>query len=155
MSQFLFSLSTGLHALATVIMIGHYLLLALLYFPVLSKENGGGAILSAISKRSRMWMYASLAVFAVTGTHLTFADPNYLGLGDFGNFWSILMLVKHLLIMAMMALGFWYNAVLRVGPMLLSNNGAEQALARFGLYSKLMAGCGVLILLLTALAQVK
>jgi uncharacterized membrane protein len=154
MSQFLLSMSTWLHALATVIMIGHYLLLSLIYLPVLAKENGGGQILSAISKRSRVWMYASLAVFAVTGTHVTFVDSNYLGLGNFGNFWSILMLVKHLLIMAMIALGFWYNAVLRVGPMMSSNNGVEQAIARFGLYSKLMAGCGVLVLLLTALAQV-
>ena len=155
MSQFLLSLSTWLHALATVIMIGHYLLLSLIYLPVLAKENGGGQILSAISKRSRVWMYASLAVFAVTGTHVTFVDSNYLGLGNFGNFWSILMLVKHLLIMAMIALGFWYNAILRVGPMMSSNHGAEQAIARFGLYSKLMAGCGALVLLLTALAQVK
>ncbi len=154
MSQFLLSMSTWLHALATVVMIGHYLLLALLYFPVLSREDGGGAILSVISKRSRMWMYASLAIFAVTGVHLTFGDSNYQGLGQFGNFWSVMMLVKHLLIMAMIALGFWYNAVLRAGPMMLSNSGAEQALARFGLYSKLMAGCGVLVLLLTALAQV-
>ncbi len=154
MSQFSLSLSTWLHALATVIMIGHYLLLSLIYLPVIAKENGGGVILSAISKRSRVWMYASLAVFAVTGTHVTFVDSNYLGLGDFGNFWSILMLVKHLLIMAMIALGFWYNAVLRVGPMMSSNHGVEQAIARFGLHSKLMAGCGVLILLLTALAQV-
>lgn len=155
MSQFLISLSTWLHALATVIMIGHYLLLSLVYLPVLAKENGGGQILSAISKRSRVWMYASLAVFAITGTHVTFVDSNYLGLGDFGNLWSILMLVKHLLIMAMIALGFWYNAILRVGPMMSSNNGVEQAIARFGLYSKLMAGCGVLVLLLTALAQME
>ena len=153
MSQILFSLSTWLHALATIIMIGHYLLLSLIHLPVLAKENGGGVILSAISKRSRVWIYVSLGIFAVTGTHLTFVDSNYLGLGDFGNLWSILMLVKHLLIMVMIALGFWYNAVLRVGPMMSSNNGAEQAIARFGLYSKLMAGCGVLVLLLTALAQ--
>ena len=155
MSQFLFSLSTWLHALATIVMIGHYLLLTLIYLPVLSKENGGGAILSAISKRSRVWMYISLGIFAVTGTHLTFVDSNYLGIGDFGNPWTILMLVKHLLIMVMIVLGFVYNAVLRVGPMMSSNNGAEQAVARFDLYTKLMAGCGVLVLLLTALAQVK
>lgn len=154
MSQFLLSLSTWLHALATVIMIGHYLLMVALYLPVLANQDGGGQILSAISRRSRMWMYASLAVFAITGVHLTFGDPNYQGLGQFGNFWSVMMLVKHLLIMAMIALGFWYNAVLRVGSMMVSNDGAGQALARFGLYSKLMAGCGVLVLLLTALAQV-
>ena len=152
MSQILFSLSTWLHAIATTIMIGHYLLLSLIYLPVLAKENGG-VILSAISQRSRVWMYISLGIFAVTGTHLTLVDSNYLGIGNFGNLWGILMLVKHLLIMGMIALGFWYNAILRVGPLMSSNNGADQAIARFGLYSKLMAGCGVLVLLLTALAQ--
>ena len=155
MSQILFSQSTWLHAIATIIFIGHYLLLALIYLPILSKENGGGAILSAISKRSRVWMYVSLGIFAITGTHLTFADSNYLGIGDFGNLWSILMLVKHLLIAGMIAMGFWYNAILRVGPLMSSNSGADQAIARFGLYSKLMAGSGMLVLLLTALAQVE
>ena len=154
MSQILYSLSTWLHAIATIIMIGHYLLLSLIYLPVLAKENGG-TILSAISKRSRSWMYISLGIFAVTGSHLTLADSNYLGIGNFGNLWGILMLVKHLLIMGMIALGFWYNAILRVGPMMSSNNGADQAIARFGLYSKLMAASGVMVLLLTALAQVK
>jgi uncharacterized membrane protein len=155
MSQILFSLSTWLHAIATIIMIGHYLLLSLIYLPILAKENGGGVILSAISKRSRVWMYASLGIFAVTGVYLTFVDSNYLGVGDFGNLWSILMLIKHLLIMGMIALGFWFNAILRVGPLMSSNNSIDQAIARFGLYSKLMAGCGVLVLLLTALAQVE
>jgi uncharacterized membrane protein len=155
MSQILFSLSTWLHAIATIIMIGHYLLLSLIYLPMLAKENGGGAILSTISKHSRVWLYVSLGILAVTGTHLTFVDSNYLGIGDFGNLWSILMLVKHLLIMAMIALGFWYNVILRVGPMMISNNGADQAITRFGLYSRLMAGCGVLVLLLTALAQME
>jgi uncharacterized membrane protein len=155
MSQILFSLSTWLHAVATVIMIGHYLLLALIYLPVLAKENSGGMILSAISKRSRVWMYLSLIVFAVTGTYLTIADPNYLGIGNFGNIWGILMLVKHILIVGMIVIGFWYNAILRVGPLMSSNTGADQALARFGLYSKLMAVSGVLVLLLTALAQME
>jgi uncharacterized membrane protein len=155
MSQILFSLSTWLHSIATIIFIGHYLLLALLYLPILAKENGGGAFLSAISKRSRVWMYVSLGTLAITGIHLTLADSNYLGIGDFGNLWGILMLVKHLLIAGMIAMGFWYNAILRVGPLMSSNSGADQAIARFGLYSKLMAGSGMLVLLLTALAQVE
>ena len=63
------------------------------------------------------------------------------------------MLIKHLLILAMIAIGFWFNAILHVGPLMSSNSGVEQAIARFSLYAKLMAGCGVLVLLLTALAQ--
>ena len=65
------------------------------------------------------------------------------------------MLVKHLIIVGMVGMGFWFNAILRVGPMMRSNNGAEQAARRFRLYVNLMAISGVLVLLLTALAQVE
>ena len=75
MSQILISLSVWLHAIGTVILIGHYFLLSVIYLPVL--EQNGGTFLSQISKRSRPWMYASLLIFMVTGIYLTFADPNY------------------------------------------------------------------------------
>ena len=151
MTQFLISISTWLHAIATVVFIGHFVLLAGIYLPALSKN---GTALSEISKRSRPWMYASLLVFAVTGTHLMLIDSGYLGFMDFSNFWGIVMLVKHILIAAMIVLGFWYNAIMRVGPMM-SSNHPEQAIARFRKYVNGMAVCGVLVLLLTALAQVE
>jgi hypothetical protein len=65
------------------------------------------------------------------------------------------MLVKHILILGMIGMGFWFNAILRVGPLMSSNTGAEQALARFRQYSNLMAITGTLVLLLTAIAQVQ
>jgi uncharacterized membrane protein len=151
MSHLLISLSTWLHALGTVVFIGHYVLLAGIYLPALSTN---GPALSEISKRSRSWIYASLIVFMVTGTHLMLIDSGYLGFMNFGNFWGIVMLVKHILVIAMIALGFWYNALLRVGPMMSSNN-PEQAIARFRAYVNVMAICGALVLLLTALAQVE
>jgi uncharacterized membrane protein len=150
MTAFLSSFSYWLHAMATVIFIGHYVLLAGIYLPALSID---GKALSAISKLSRWWMYASLVIFMITGIYLTFVDPNYQGIGNFTNFWAVMMLVKHLLILVMIGLGFWYNAILRVGPMMSSNN-PEQAIARFRNYVNVMAVCGVLVLLLTALAQV-
>jgi len=152
MSQLLISLSTWLHAIATVVFIGHFVLLAGIYIPTLSKN---GSALSEISKRSRSWMYASLLVFAVTGTHLMLIDSGYLGFMDFGNFWGIVMLVKHILVFAMIVLGFWYNAIMRVGPMMSSNNNAELGITRFRQYVNVMAVCGVLVLLLTALAQIQ
>jgi len=151
MSQLLVSLSTWLHAIATVVFIGHFVLLAGIYIPALSKN---GPALSEISKRSRPWMYTSLIVFAITGTYLTFVDPNYMGVGNFGNLWAVMMLVKHILIVAMIGMGFWFNALMRVGPMMSSNN-PEQAVVRFRNYVNMMAVCGVLVLLLTAIAQVE
>ncbi len=153
MSQILIALSVWLHALGTVVLIGHYLLLSGIYLPVLTRYNGN--ILSEISKRSRSWMYVSLLIFMVTGIILMFADPNYLGVGNFSNVWAVMMLVKHILVVGMIALGFWFNAILRVGPMMGSNNSAELGIRRFRLYSNLMAISGVLVLLLTALAQVE
>jgi len=151
MTQFLISISTWLHALATVVFIGHFVLLAGIYIPALSKN---GPALSEVSKHSRPWMYASLIVFAITGTYLTFVDPNYMGIGNFGNLWAVMMLAKHILIVVMIGMGFWFNAIMRVGPMMSSNN-PEQAVARFRNYVNVMAVCGVLVLLLTAIAQVK
>ena len=153
MSQILISLSVWLHAIGTIILIGHYFLLSVIYLPVL--EQNSGAFLSQISKRSRPWMYASLLIFMVTGIYLTFADPNYLGVGDFGNLWGILMLIKHVLIVGMIGMGFFFNGLLRVGPMMNSNNSAQLGIRRFRLYSNLMGISGVLVLLLTALAQIQ
>jgi len=151
MAQLLISVSYWLHAMATVVFIGHFVLLAGIYLPALYKH---GMDLSAISKRSRPWLYASLIVFLITGIYLTHVDQNYQGIGNFNNFWAVMMLVKHILVVVMIALGFWFNAILRVGPMMSSNN-PQQAIARFRKYVNAMAVCGVLVLLLTALAQVE
>ena len=152
MSQTLIALSVWLHALATVVLIGHYLLLALLYIPVLANH---GDLLSEVSKRSRLWLYVSLGIFIITGTYLMVIDTGYLGFMNFGNFWGVMMLLKHLLVFVMFGLGLWYNALLRVGPMMRSNNSAELGVRRFRTYSNLMAITGALILLLTALAQIQ
>ena len=154
MTPILIALSYWLHTLATVVFIGHFVLLATIYMPVLSRA-GNGAALSEISKRSRQWLYGSMLVFVITGVYLMIVDPNYLGIGNFGNFWGVVMLIKHILIIVMVAIGFWFNAIMRVGPLMSSNTGAVQAISRFRWYVNAMALSGVLVLLLTALAQVK
>src|SRR5512147_2989608 len=100
MSQFLVAVSVWLHALATVVLIGHYLLSSLIYIPAL--ENGNAVGLSEISKRSRSWLYTSLAIFLITGIYLTLIDSNYVGLGKFDNFWAMMMLIKHILVVGML-----------------------------------------------------
>jgi uncharacterized membrane protein len=157
MSQFLFSLSIWLHSLAMTVFIGHFLLLLLIYLPAMRQSTleVAGPILSGISRKSRPWMYASIVVFMITGIYLMLVDPNYLGVGNFGNPWGVMMLVKHILILVMIGAGFWFNAIWRVGPMLSSRNSAELAYGRFKLYVNIMAASSVLVLLLTALAQIQ
>ncbi len=155
MSQFLIATALWLHGLATVIFIGHFVLLAVIYLPALQdgSPNACGPLISAISKHSRNWLYAALLVFAITGSYLTIIDPSYLGLGNFRNGWTIVMLAKHVLIVAMIAMGFFFNAILRVGPLASSNTGAAQAIRRFRQYVNAMAATGAAVLLLTAVGQ--
>jgi uncharacterized membrane protein len=155
MSQVLLATSTTLHALAMIIFIGHYLLMSLIYLPALSKLDNGAKALGEMSAHSRRWMYGSILVFAVTGVHLMLVDPNYLGIGNFSNPWALLMLIKHLVIVVMIALGFWFNMLQRVGPAMRSNSGAAQGVAKFRQYSNLMSICGIIVLALTALSQVQ
>lgn len=155
MSQLLLATSTTLHALVMLIFIGHYLLMSLIYLPALSNVDTGAKALGEMSHRSRRWLYGSILVFFVTGVHLMLADPNYMGIGNFSNPWAMLMLVKHLVILVMIGLGFWYNALQRVGPTMRSNNAAAQGVAKFRQYSNIMAICGVIVLALTALSQVQ
>jgi len=158
MSYFLMVGSIWLHSVAALVFVGHYLLLALVYLPVLGMEEAlktTGPILSAISKRSRVWLYISMLIFLITGVYLTFVDPNYRGLGNFSTPWAMLMLVKHILILGMVVMGFWFNAILRVGPLMSSNTGASQALAGFRRYVNAMAIAGLAVLLLTAISQVQ
>jgi uncharacterized membrane protein len=155
MSQLLLATSTTLHALAMIIFIGHYLLMSLIYLPALSGTEYAGKALGEMSHRSRRWLYISILVFAATGVHLMLIDPNYLGIGNFSNPWALLMLIKHLIIVVMIALGFWFNALQRVGPAMRSNSGTAQGITKFRQYSNLMAICGVIVLALTAFSQVQ
>jgi uncharacterized membrane protein len=158
MSQILIALSVWLHTLATIVFIGHYVLLAIIYLPVLVKDKSDsstGMILGEISKRSRSWLYISLLVFIITGTYLMLIDPGYLGFLNFGNLWGILMLIKHLLVIGMIVAGFWFNAILRVGPMLSSKSDPVDAFHRFRYHVNVMAVAGVVVLLLTAIAQMQ
>jgi uncharacterized membrane protein len=156
MSHILVPLSYWLHSLCTAVLIGHFFLLALIYLPVFKHNQANpvsGTILSEISNRSRGWLYGAFVIFIITGIYLMLTNPNYLGLGKFGNTWSVLMLVKHILVVAMLIAGFWFNAILRVGPAVRTNPDTNQALSSFSLYAKLMAIAGALVLLITAASQ--
>ncbi len=156
MSQFLQEGSVLLHTLATVVFIGYYLLLAFIVLPALKAQpdiKAAGSALSAISRRSRAWLYAALIVFAISGAYLTLVDPNYRGLGNFSNPWALAMLAKHTLIFVMLVLGFWFNTILRVGPLASSNTGVERAFGQFRSHANTMAALGLAVLILTAFSQ--
>jgi uncharacterized membrane protein len=111
MSIFLVALSTWLHVLATIVMIGHYLFISLIYLPVFERKMQGNDLrdfLEQVSARLRPFFGGSLLIFLVTGTHLMLINKNYLGFGNiFGNPWSVLIVIKHVLVLAFLALAIY------------------------------------------------
>lgn len=153
MSTFLIATSTWLHTLATVVFIGHFLFLSLVYLPVLERQAQGSALrelLEQVSSRLRPFFGASLLIFVVTGSHLMLINEDYGGLGDFfGNAWSTLIVVKHVLLVPFLGLAIYSERAI------LAKIGDRQprALQQFRLAAATNSLLGVLILLLTTAAQ--
>jgi putative copper export protein len=92
----------------------------------------------------------SLLIFLVTGTHLMMINEDYLGLGNFfGNSWSILIIVKHVLVVAFLALAIVAERNY-VGKI---SDDKPEILQRYRLSLYGNMALGMLIILLTSIAQ--
>ncbi len=153
MTIILVALSTWLHVLATIVMIGYYLFTSLIFLPVFERQMQANALrdlLEQVSARLRPFFGGSLLIFIVTGTHLMLINENYRGLGNFfGNPWSILIVIKHVLVLAFLALAVFSERVY------LRQVGDEnpKALKQFRVAFNITTVMGVVILLLTSIAK--
>ena len=153
MSTFLVALSIWLHALATIVFIGYYLFTSLIYLPVFERQIQADALrdlLEHISARLRPFFGGSLLIFLITGTYLMLINKNYLGLGDFfANPWSILMVSKHVLVLAFLALAIFSERVF----MAQISDQNPRALQGFRWTLNINVLLGLIILLMTSIAQ--
>ena len=153
MTNLLVVLSTWLHTLATIIMVGYFIFTGLIYLPVLEcemKANALRELLEQVSARLRPYFGGSLLIFLVTGTYLMLINEDYLGLGNFfANPWSVLIVVKHVLVLPFLALDVFSE---RVFLKQVSDEKPE-ALKRFRWALNINTLLGVIILLLTSFAQ--
>ncbi len=150
MNDFLIISSNWLHALATVVLIGHYSLLALVYGPALGAQAGpdAGRWLLRAGERARPYLSGAVLVFIATGTLLMLVDDQYLGLGAIDNAWSWLLIAKHVLVLGLIALAIFADRTILPRA---ANDAA--ALGRYRLAVWGIALSGALVLLLTALMQ--
>lgn len=153
MNTILIALSTWLHTLATIVMIGYFIFTSLIYLPVLEHQMQTKALrdlLEKVSARLKPFFGGSLLIFLVTGTHLMLINEDYLGLGDFfANPWSILIVIKHVLVLPFLALAvFSERAFLNK-----ISDEKPEALRQYKLALNINTILGVVILLLTSLAQ--
>ncbi len=153
MPTFLVALSTWLHALATIVWIGYYVFTSLIYLPVFERQMQANALrdlLEQVSARLRPFFGGSLLIFLVTGTHLMLINEKYLGLGNFfGNPWSVLIVIKHVLVLAFLALAIFSERAF-LGQI---SDQKPEALKQFRWALNINTVLGVAILLLTSIAQ--
>lgn len=154
MSAYLVALSNWLHVLATIVWIGYYVFTSLIFLPVFERQMKASDLrdlLEQLSARLRPFFGGSLLIFLVTGTHLMLINQNYLGLGNFfGNPWSTLIVIKHVLVLAFLVLAVYSERAYLIQI----SDQKPQALNQFRWAVNINAVLGLVILLLTSIAQV-
>jgi uncharacterized membrane protein len=157
MNPVFLSICIALHTLSTVLLVGNYVLSALVVVPVLRRlvpEEEQSRLLPALVARSRPWVLSSIATFIVTGTLMLVTDSHYQGFMEIGNPWSVLIYAKHILVLGWIALGVYLD--MGVTRRLAGARASDRPglLAQFWRMNGLSAAGGVIIILLTAVVQV-
>jgi putative copper export protein len=107
-------------------------------------------MLELVSNRFRPYFGGALLIFLVTGTYLLLINKSYMGLGHFfGNPWSALIVIKHLLVLVFLVLAVYSERAFL--PQIRDENHAALKKFRMALYINTCVGTA--ILLLTSIAQ--
>lgn len=94
-----------MHDLFTAVWVGGLALMVLTVLPSSKKVFGKGpqsqALINAITRRHRIWVYFSIAGLFITGLLLSKSEPGFMGFMRFDNLYSILTAIKHILTFVM------------------------------------------------------
>ncbi len=147
--------AVSIHTLAMILVVGYYGILGRVILPALHRsldDATRASVLVAIERRAAPLVILAVALFVATGAYLLLVDDQYAGLGNFSSTWAALMLVKHLLVIVMVVLGFLVDFLIRG---LTDTDPAAQArdMALTGLATEGATGLGAVIVVLTAAAQ--
>ena len=108
-NQTVLAISLFFHLVSTAVWIGGLMILSILVFPearkVLENQPALYTLLSRLRKRFTPLSNLALAVLIMTGLTQMSLDPNYNGILQFDNTWSVVMLLKHITIIGMVISG--------------------------------------------------
>lgn len=114
--QTVFALITFLHDLFTVVWIGGLITLGLVVLPSAKAVFGPGPqtkkLMQRIQKRLSPLVYVSIVGLLVTGLLLAQRTPSFQGLFHFGNPYSLVLALKHILVLAMILVTLYRSLVL-------------------------------------------
>ena len=146
--QTVFAIVIFLHDLFTAVWIGGLITLGVTVLPSVKKVLGMGPqtkqLMDTIQKRLSVLVYVSIVGLLLTGLLQANRSPDFLGLFSFGNTYSMVLSLKHILVLAMIAVTLIRSLVLgrRSGPPAPSQEKLKVGL----LFLNIALGIGVLLL---------
>jgi putative copper export protein len=118
-NQIAFALVSFFHDLFTAIWIGGLIVTVLAFMPSVKTVLGASPqtkeLLAAFKKRQSVWVYVSIFGLVLTGLLMTNRSPDFGGLFSFANPYSITLSLKHILVLAMIAIALYRSLVLGRG----------------------------------------
>jgi len=144
----MFAIVTFLHDLFTAVWIGGLITLGLTVLPSAKKVLGMGPqtkkLMDAIQKRLSVLVYVSIAGLLLTGLLLSNRNPAFQGLFSFGNPYSTVLALKHVLVLAMIAVSLYRSLILgrRSGP----STPSQEKLSAGLLFFNIILGVAILLL---------
>ena len=151
-------LAIWLHTVALVIAWGYYGILGRIALPALERSLDHRALattLLGMERRAVPLVALSALLFTLTGSYLLVIDPHYAGLGNvFASTWTLLMLAKHGMVIAFIALAVAVDLLVRRVARNTDSGQRQRDLRWLGFSAEGATGLGALIVLLTAAAQV-
>jgi putative copper export protein len=144
----MFAIITFLHDLFTAVWIGGVITLGITVLPSAKKVLGMGPqtkkLMDAIQKRLSVLVYVSIVGLLLTGLLQANRNPAFQGLFSFGNSYSAVLTIKHILVLAMVAVALFRSLVLgrRSGP----STPSQEKLKAGLLFLNIILGVAILLL---------
>jgi uncharacterized membrane protein len=159
MNLIILALNHFLHLLATIIWIGGIIMILLVILPSAKASLASTPMLNGFMKEftKRFTPMANLSIFVliVTGVFITLYDKNYVGFFDFSNSWSLVVFLKHLVVVLMVIIHFYRGLILipKIGR--LSSQAYESRIANLRKFSlnliKINLALGVVVLIVSGI----
>ena len=145
------------HLIATVIWIGGITFILFIAMPsskqVLGAESGKP--MGDISKRFTPLANYSIILLTVTGIVLTWLNKRFSIVGIFENKWILILILKHILVLGMVAIHFYRSSVLTPKIGRATSSIEKTSLQKLSLnLVRVNFGLGLLILLLSGIISV-
>lgn len=111
-----FGATSFLHNLFTAIWLGGLIVTAASFLPAVKEALGPGPqvknVMITFQKRQSVWVYISMAGLVLTGLMMSKHSPEFNALFSFGNVYSIILTIKHILVIAMIGISLYQTLVL-------------------------------------------